>query len=156
MLLTVFSFPVCFIQKKGNQTYSCFIFLVVEPFRPVYISEDVLKTLMTRDIYFEAKGEKRKANIKEMSEENVLYIREEPANYFIMILEGRARIMVTKENQEYDAGPFCCFGINALLNSTNSTANLEVNLENQRSRSYSQVDDCKYFQYFSIFPKLSE
>lgn len=70
--------------------------------------------LMARDIYFLAKGESRKMDVRDMSPENVLYIRGSPADYFIMILEGRARIIVTKENQEYDTGPFYCFGLKAL------------------------------------------
>lgn len=69
---------------------------------------------MAKNIYFEAKGQPRKQNILEMSPENLLYVRGEPADYFIMILEGRARIIVTSENQEYDAGPFCVFGVKAL------------------------------------------
>ena len=87
----------------------------VDPFRSDYLSEEVLKALMERSIYYEAKGEARKHNIRDMSPQHLLYIRGEPADYFIMILEGRARIVVTKENQEYDAGPFCCFGISALI-----------------------------------------
>lgn len=75
---------------------------------------------MAKNIYFEAKGQPRKANIREMSPENLLYIRGEPADYFIMILEGRARIIVTSENQEYDAGPFCVFGVKALTSATNA------------------------------------
>lgn len=86
----------------------------VEPFRPDYLSEEILKILMAKNIYFEAKGQPRKQNILEMSPENLLYVRGEPADYFIMILEGRARIIVTSENQEYDAGPFCVFGVKAL------------------------------------------
>lgn len=110
--------------------------------------------LMAKDIYFEAKGEKRKPNIREMAPENVLYMRDEPADYFIMILEGRARILVTKENQEYDVGPFYCFGISALLNSR-SAQNLDVKLDlDQRSRSYSQVDDCKFRLRSSLVRKF--
>ena len=50
-----------------------------------------------------------------MSPENVLYRRGQPADYFIMILEGHARVVVTEENQEYSAGPFCYFGVSALM-----------------------------------------
>lgn len=91
-----------------------FFVLAVEPFQPEFISEEVLKALMAKDIYFEAKGEPRLPDIKDMSPENVLYVRDKPADYFIMILEGHARIIVTKENQEYTTGPFCCFGVKAL------------------------------------------
>lgn len=79
--------------------------------------------LMRKNVYFEAKGQARMANICEMSPENVLYIRGEPADYFIMILEGRARVIVTAENQEYDAGPFCVFGIKALASATSALSN---------------------------------
>ncbi|OTF74411.1 CBS and DUF21 domain containinf protein [Euroglyphus maynei] len=89
----------------------------VGPFSSKKISEEVFKRLMNKNIYFEAKGEPRKPNIDNMSPDNVLYRRGQPADHFIMILEGRARVIVTKENQEYDAGPFCCFGIGALMSS---------------------------------------
>lgn len=69
---------------------------------------------MGKNIYFESKGEARKADVCEMDSNNVLYRRGQPADYFIMILEGRALVIVTKENQEYDAGPFCYYGVNAL------------------------------------------
>lgn len=69
---------------------------------------------MGKNIYFECRGEPRKADVGEMNTNNVLYRRGQPADYFIMILEGRALAIVTKENQEYDAGPFCCFGVKAL------------------------------------------
>lgn len=84
---------------------------------------------MAGNIYFLAKGESRKADVRDMSPENVLYVRNKPADYFIMILEGRARIIVTKENQEYDTGPFYCFGLRALMPTatkmlTNSSSNI--------------------------------
>lgn len=115
----------------------------MEPFRPDYLSEEVLKILMARNIYFEAKGENRKPNVNDMSPENVLYVRGEPADYFIMILEGRARIIVTRENQEYDAGPFCCFGISALANATGAIGNsFDAKSEDKRSQLEEQ---CKLF-----------
>ncbi|KPM10771.1 CBS and DUF21 domain containinf protein [Sarcoptes scabiei] len=92
----------------------------VGPFGSDRISEEVLKVLMAKSIYFEAKGESRLPDINEMCDENVLYKRGQASDYFVMILEGRARVIVTNENQEYDAGPFCCFGIGVLTNSSRS------------------------------------
>ena len=99
------------------------LYLAIEPFRADYLSEEVLKILMSKNIYFEARGQPRKDNICEMSPENVLYLRGQPADYFIMILEGRARVIVTAENQEYEAGPFCVFGLKALANATSAVSN---------------------------------
>lgn len=112
----------------------------VEPFRQDYLTEEVLKLLMSQNVYFEAKGEARKSNINDMSKDNVLYVRDKPADYFIMILEGRARVIATREGQEYDAGTFCCFGINALINSTNAPC---VSFDNSKSESKASSTDEK-------------
>lgn len=98
----------------------------MEPFAEHNISVEVLKVLLSQDeLYYVAKGlgPKNTGNltIDEMSPENVLYKRGTPADYFIMILEGYARVVVTDENQEYNAGPFCFFGVNALTEGEEET-----------------------------------
>lgn len=129
----------------------------VGPFSSKKISEEVFKRLMNKNIYFEAKGEPRKPNIDNISSENILYKRGQPADYFIMILEGRARVIVTKENQEYDAGPFCCFGIGALTSSIPSTDdgtivhNRSFNEESADSLSQKSSQQNISFQQSDIF-----
>lgn len=110
---------------------------------------------MAKNIYFEAKGQPRKQNILEMSPENLLYVRGEPADYFIMILEGRARIIVTSENQEYDAGPFCVFGVKALTRPSASAAVAASFDTKSEDRPVAPSEEGKMFKYqYSIKPVL--
>ena len=87
----------------------------MEPFRPEHVSEEVLKLLLKKDIYFRADGEPPQTNLENLRSENVLYRAGVPSNDFIMILEGRARVVCTNEQQEYEAGPFCFFGKTSLM-----------------------------------------
>lgn len=118
------------------------------PFGSDRISEEVLKVLMAKSIYFEAKGESRLPDINEMCDENVLYKRGQASDYFVMILEGRARVIVTNENQEYDAGPFCCFGIGVLTNSSRS--GIDQQFEHTESKFYVHLVSILILIYFCI------
>ena len=117
-----------------------FSILAVEPFRPEHVSEEVLKLLLKKDIYFRADGEAPQINLENLRMENVLYRSGVPSNDFIMILEGRARVVCTNEQQEYEAGPFCFFGKTCLMD----------NISEKRNKRKASVDECK-FPFFRLF-----
>ena len=111
----------------------CFIFcLAVEPFRPEHVSEEVLKLLLKKDIYFRADGEAPQTNLENLRSENVLYRAGVPSTDFIMILEVRARVVCTNEQQEYEAGPFCFFGKTCLMGNISEKRNKRKNSVDER------------------------
>lgn len=55
--------------------------------------------------------------------EQTLYTAGKPADYFIMILDGKAQVTVGTENLIFDAGPFAYFGTAALRLTANDFKN---------------------------------
>lgn len=84
----------------------------MEPFRTIYLSETVLKRLMTQNIFFKAMQSKSNAGQKASS--NAIYQAGKPADFFMLILEGRCRVTVCKESLVFETGPFSYFGIPAI------------------------------------------
>ncbi|KFM70377.1 Metal transporter CNNM3, partial [Stegodyphus mimosarum] len=72
---------------------------------------------MTQNIFFKSKQCKDGYN----APANILYQAGKPADYFILILEGRCRVTVCKENLVFETGPFSYFGIPAITVSANSS-----------------------------------
>lgn len=79
----------------------------VEPFSPKHISDSILKRLLSQKIFY-------KVRLEDDEIQKRLYTAGEPADYFIMILEGRVHIVCGKENLFFDGGPFSFFGKAAL------------------------------------------
>ena len=71
---------------------------------------------MTQNIFFKSKQCKDGYNAPSQT----LYQAGKPADYFILILEGRVRVTVCKENLVFETGPFSYFGIPALTINVNS------------------------------------
>lgn len=74
---------------------------------------------MSKEIYFQCKVDKVDATFTTlpsmtMDREHMLYMAGEPSDCFVMILEGRVRVMVGKENLMFESGPFSYFGVAAL------------------------------------------
>ena len=90
--------------------------IVVEPFSPEFLSDKVLKQLMSKRVYFDVKVDQNcKFDLKEnIPLENILYTNGKAADYFVLILEGRVKVVIGKEKHTYESGPFQCFGISAL------------------------------------------
>lgn len=80
----------------------------IEPFTTKYMSDSILKRLLTQRIFY-------KVRLEDDESQKRLYIAGEPADYFIMILEGRVNAVCGKENLLFDGGPFTYFGIAALI-----------------------------------------
>lgn len=75
---------------------------------------------MSKEIYFQCKVDIPEnavthRNFDRYDESKyMLYMAGEPADYFIMILEGRVRVLVGNENLMFESGPFSYFGCAAL------------------------------------------
>ncbi|KAI5706961.1 hypothetical protein M8J75_012902 [Diaphorina citri] len=76
------------ISPQLNLATFQFLSSSVDPFKSENISETVLMRLLKQD--------------------------NKPVDYFVLILEGRAEVVVGKENLVYEAGPFSYFGCQAL------------------------------------------
>lgn len=80
----------------------------VEPFTSKHLSDSVLKRLLSQKIFYRVKAE-------DDEKQKRLYTAGQPADYFIMILEGRVHVVCGKENLFFDGGPFSFFGKAALV-----------------------------------------
>ncbi|RWS17424.1 metal transporter CNNM4-like protein [Dinothrombium tinctorium] len=83
----------------------------VEPFGRQYISQVVLRRLIAQKVYYHVKIED--SDVVNQAQ-TLLYTAGKPADYFIMILEGRVKVIVGKECLEFESGPFTYFGVAAL------------------------------------------
>ncbi|GBM07153.1 Metal transporter CNNM4 [Araneus ventricosus] len=86
----------------------------VAPFKSQYISESVLKKLMAQDVFLKSKVGKEGYE----PSSNVLFQAGKAADYFILILEGRCLVTVSKENLVFEAGPFASFGLPVITMNT--------------------------------------
>lgn len=95
----------------------------IEAFDRKFITENILRRLIAQKIYYSAEVDENErtfltstlneATIKE-DDPNLLYKYGKPADYFIMILEGKVRVVVGNESLTYESGPFTYFGVSAL------------------------------------------
>lgn len=81
----------------------------VEPFKKEYLSETVLKKLMSQDIFLRSKQVK-----SELPSSTILYQTGKSADYFILILEGKCHVTVGREKLVFETGPFTFFGLPAI------------------------------------------
>lgn len=84
-----------------------FLTTSVEPFKNDHISEAVMKKLMAQDVYFKSKTCKD----NHVPASNILFQAGKAADYFILILEGRCLVTVSKEKLVFETGPFSSFGL---------------------------------------------
>ena len=79
---------------------------VVEPFFEEYISETILKRLLKKEVVFD---------LHIISDScKTLYESGKPADYFIMIVEGKVSVTVGTEKLGYESGSFTYFGVPCL------------------------------------------
>lgn len=83
-------------------------FTAVEPFKEEHISGSILKRLLKQDICKQLK-------YNEKSIDSLLYIATKPADYFIIILQGKCMVEIGKDQLKFEAGPFFSFGAEALM-----------------------------------------
>ncbi|CAG2119887.1 unnamed protein product, partial [Medioppia subpectinata] len=88
----------------------------VDPFTPEFLTETVLKRLMSQKIYREIKVKPNVQfdNVDKVPADKRLYTYGKAADYFILILDGRVRVIIGKEQHSYECGAFQIFGVSAL------------------------------------------
>lgn len=91
----------------------------VEPFSPKYLSDSILRRLLSQKIFYKVKLDDDQSLKR-------LYTAGEAADYFIMILEGRVHVVCGKEDLIFDAGPFSFFGKAALTSDSQTTDGVTV------------------------------
>lgn len=55
----------------------------------------------------------------------IIYLQSKPADYFVLILEGRVEVTVGRENLIFESGPFTYFGKQALMQNIGGVGKLE-------------------------------
>lgn len=74
-----------------------------------YISSKILLSLLSLDVYYTAPGNGLP--------QDVIFIPEVPADFFVMVLEGTMEVKIGSEELKFEAGPFRYFGLEALRSS---------------------------------------
>ncbi|CAN7990635.1 unnamed protein product [Ixodes hexagonus] len=81
-----------------------FLSTAVRPFTAEFVTPIVLRRLMAQNIFF---------TIKPSTGKNIFDAGKQ-CDYFAVVLEGRVRVAVGKENLVFEAGPFSYYGLPAL------------------------------------------
>ncbi|KAJ7305238.1 hypothetical protein JRQ81_011150 [Phrynocephalus forsythii] len=88
-----------------------FLSTEVTQFTPAFVSEKILLRLLKhRDVINELKFDEE----DKKSPEHFLFTRNKPADYFILILQGKVEVEAGKENMKFETGPFSYYGVMAL------------------------------------------
>lgn len=96
-------------------------FLAVEAFKSNQISKIILRHLLNQNVFRQLRIKGKEKFDKSL----YLYEQGKPADYFILILEGRAEVMVGTEKLLFDAGPFTYYGTQALAENLGASESLE-------------------------------
>eukprot|EP00058_Branchiostoma_floridae_P018264 XP_002603753.1 hypothetical protein BRAFLDRAFT_86581 [Branchiostoma floridae] len=88
----------------------------IDLFKPELISETVLRRLLQQDVVVDLK---LKVEQKDSTSNNI-YTNGKPADYFVLILQGRVEVRAGKEGLTYETGPFTHFGEAAIVASGNT------------------------------------
>lgn len=88
-----------------------FLATEVNLFTPTLISEKILLRILKhpdviQDIKYDEENKK--------APHHFLYHRNKPADYFILILQGKVEVEAGKENMKFETGPFSYYGVMAL------------------------------------------
>ncbi|XP_062996648.1 metal transporter CNNM4-like [Elgaria multicarinata webbii] len=110
-----------------------FLSTEVLPFSPNIISEKYLLRLLNHcDVVCELKLDDDNKNALG----HYLYQRNKPADYFILILQGKVEVEACKENMKFENGPFSYYGVMALGPSTPGEGSSPSRLSNLNRVSY--------------------
>ncbi|XP_031628059.1 metal transporter CNNM2 isoform X2 [Contarinia nasturtii] len=103
------------IHISPQLTLATFQYLstTVDAFKNDCVSETILRRILTQDVIHHIK-------IKAKEKDNLsllIYEQGKPADYFVLILEGRVEVTVGQEHLLFECGPFTYFGTQALVQS---------------------------------------
>lgn len=87
------------------------MYLAIDAFKSENISETILRRLLNQDVIHYIKIK----NKEKTSPSLMIYQQGKPADYFVLLLEGRVEVTVGQENLVFECGPFTYFGTQALL-----------------------------------------
>ena len=91
----------------------------MEAFSNDIISKNVLKRLLQQDVIHTLEID---SNKDEQTTETYLFRRGHPADYFVLILQGKVEIKVGMEDFSFEEGPFSSFGTKSLTMPNSSNA----------------------------------
>ncbi|XP_069756313.1 metal transporter CNNM1-like isoform X2 [Narcine bancroftii] len=93
-----------------------FLATEVEPFKSMHVSEKVLLKLIKHpNVICELKYDKRSK-----LPDQYLYQRNKPVDYFILILQGKVEVEISKEALKFENGAFTYYGVPALTTAVSS------------------------------------
>lgn len=126
------------IRISPQLTLAAFQYLStsVDNFKPEHISETILRRLLKQDIIHHIKKNKDWRN----DPINVIFQQNKPADYFVLILEGRVEVTVGNENLMFEGGAFTYFGTQALQ------PNIGVVASPDQSQSLQMVPSMQFSQ----------
>ncbi|XP_030638747.1 metal transporter CNNM1-like [Chanos chanos] len=89
-----------------------FLSTEVEPFKPTQLSERILLRLIkhpsvVQELKFDEKNKR--------APQHFLYQRNKPADYFILVLQGRVEVEFGKEALRFENGAFAYYGVPAIM-----------------------------------------
>ncbi|XP_078079245.1 metal transporter CNNM1 [Mustelus asterias] len=88
-----------------------FLATEVEPFKSTHISEKILLRLLKHPkIIWELKYDGK----NKTSPDQYLYQRNKPVDYFVLILQGKVEVEISKEGLKFENGAFTYYGVPAL------------------------------------------
>ncbi|CAG0905117.1 unnamed protein product, partial [Darwinula stevensoni] len=100
-----------------------FLSTSVDAFKPSIIADRVLRQLINLDVVRQIKVPKEGPPNPNDST-YMIYQKGKPADYFVLILEGRVSVLATQENLTFESGPFSHFGTQALTFNSESMTSL--------------------------------
>ncbi|XP_059473199.1 unextended protein isoform X2 [Neocloeon triangulifer] len=117
-----------FLGKREKQkhvlspqlTLAAFQFLCtsVSPFKPDVISLTALRKLLEEDVNRQIKLKRK--GIMQDPQSLIIYEKNKPANFFVLVLEGLAEVSIGNENLVFVARPFTSFGTEFFMSVTES------------------------------------
>lgn len=83
----------------------------VDAFKSDIVSETILRRLLNQDVMQQIRSKGKEKDDPSM----IIYQQGKPADYFVLILEGRVEVTVGRESLIFESGPFTYFGTQALV-----------------------------------------
>ncbi|XP_067909184.1 metal transporter CNNM1 isoform X2 [Heterodontus francisci] len=88
-----------------------FLATEVEPFKSIYISDKILLRLLKHPkVIWELKYDGK----NKLSPDQHLYQQNRPVDYFVLILQGKVEVEISKEGLKFENGAFTYYGVPAL------------------------------------------
>ncbi|XP_067858161.1 metal transporter CNNM1 [Heptranchias perlo] len=119
-----------------------FLATEVEPFKNRHISDKILLRLLKHPkVIWELKYDEK----NKLSPDHYLYQRNKPVDYFVLILQGKVEVEISKEALKFENGAFTYYGVPALTTtvpSVNKSPSRSSGL--QRSESASRADRIEF------------